>query len=224
MISLIIPVLNEENNIEALLTHVAALHGTKEIIVVDGGSTDRTRELALPLARVADCRRGRGPQCNAGARLGRGDILFFLHADSRLEQDAMQKIERAVAQGASWGCLKLRFDDTHWLTRIIALGSNLRVRLRGIAFGDQGIFMTRELFNRVGGFSPLPLMEDYQLSLDLRANKVAPVQVDSCITSLARRFIADGRLRTIWRMHRLRQLYRRGTEISVIQAMYRDVR
>lgn len=224
MISVIIPALNEEKRVAALLGHLQALEGAKEIIVADGGSADRTRELAAAKAAVIRCLGGRGPQCNAGARVAGGDILFFLHADSRLEPDALLKIDQAVTDGAAWGCLKLRFDDGHWLSSVIAWCSNLRVRLRGIVFGDQGIFMTRELFERLGGLPGLPLMEDYRLSLDLRKQKIAPVQVRSHITSSARRFAKEGRLRALWRMRRLRALYRRGTDISDIQAMYGDIR
>jgi len=224
MISIIVPALNEEKAVETLLDNIASLSGMKEVIVADGGSTDKTKELAAARAVVLDCPRGRGTQCNAGARRAGGDILFFLHVDSCLEQDVLSKIERAVSSGAVWGCLKLRFDDGHWFTRAVAWCSNLRARWRGIVFGDQGIFMTRGLFEQLGGFPALPLMEDYQLSLLLRELKIFPALADSRITSSARRFTEGGRLRVIWRMQRLRRLYRRGVDISVIQAMYRDIR
>jgi rSAM/selenodomain-associated transferase 2 len=224
MISLIIPVLNEEKTVEDFLKHIAALNGEKEIIVADGGSNDNTKALAERQAKVIDSPRGRGRQCNAGARQASGNILFFIHADSCLEQDALLKIGRAVAQGAVWGCLKIRFDDSHIIARLVAWGSNLRVRLFGTVFGDQGIFMTRELYEQVGGFPELSLMEDYQFSINLRARKIAPTQVDSKITSSARRFIAGGRLRVIWRMQHLRVLYRQGVDISLIETMYRDIR
>ena len=224
MISLIIPALNEEKAIEALLVNITALSGAKDVVVADGGSTDRTKELSTPFATVVDCPRGRGPQCNFGASRAVGDIFFFLHADSLLEHDALHKIELAVAQGVKWGCLKLRFDDAHWFPRLIAWASNKRVRLCGIAFGDQGIFITRGLFEQLGGFPDLPLMEDYQLSLILRERKIAPIQVNSYIVSSARRFIDGGFLRVIMQMRRLRKLYRRGADICDIKAMYRDIR
>lgn len=224
MISIVIPVLNEERAIGALLDNIDSLAGAKEVIVADGGSTDQTRTTASSSVAVIDCPRGRGPQCNAGARRAGGGILFFLHADSRLQPDALHKIEQAVACGAGWGCLKLRFDDAHPITALVAWCSNLRVSTRGIVFGDQGIFMTRDLFERLGGFPELPLMEDYQLSLLLRGMKVRPVLADSRITSSARRFAAGGRLRALWRMSRLRRLYRSGADISVIQELYGDIR
>lgn len=224
MISVVIPALNEEKTVAALLEHLKTLDGAKEVIVADGGSADATSELAAAQAVVVAGPRGRGPQCNAGAARAGGGILFFLHADSRLERDTLLKIEQTVADGAEWGCLKLRFDDRHWLSSVIAWCSNLRVHLRGIVFGDQGIFMTRELFERLGGLPELPLMEDYRLSLELREQKIPPVQVCGYITSSARRFARNGRLRTLWRMRRLRALYRRGADISAIQAMYADIR
>lgn len=230
MISLIVPVLNEEKAIEALLAHLETLSGEKEIIVVDGGSADRTIEMIelaaerVSVAAVIEGPRGRGPQCDAGAARASGDTLLFVHADSRLEQDALARVERAVARGAAWGCFRLRFDDAHWAARAVAWASNLRARWRGVVFGDQGIFMTRELFGEVGGFPALPLMEDYQLSLNLKKRKLPPAQINCFITSSARRLVAGGRLRTAWKMWRLRALYRRGADISIIQAMYRDVR
>lgn len=180
MISLIVPVLNEEKAIEALLAHLETLSGEKEIIVVDGGSADRTIEMIelaaerVSVAAVIEGPRGRGPQCDAGAARASGDTLLFVHADSRLEQDALARVERAVARGAAWGCFRLRFDDAHWAARAVAWASNLRARWRGVVFGDQGIFMTRELFGEVGGFPALPLMEDYQLSLNLKNGSCPP--------------------------------------------------
>lgn len=224
MISIIIPVLNEEKRIEALLEHAAALPGDKEIIVVDGGSADRTAELAAHRAVVIEGACGRGPQCNAGARMAHGDIFFFLHADSRLELNALGEIERAVAQGASWGCLKLCFGGGHWFGRIVALCSNLRARWRGLVFGDQGIFMSRGLFGQLEGFRELPLMEDYQLSLDLKKRGIAPRQIDSRIVTSARRFTSGGWLRTLWQMRRLRALYRQGVDIGEIMGCYQDAR
>ena len=224
VVSLIIPVLNEEKTIEGLLDNISALTGSKEVIVADGGSADKTKELAISRAKVIDCPRGRGPQCNMGALHADGDIFFFIHADSRLPQDALDKICLAVARGAQWGCLKLVFDDKHWFIRLVAWGSNLRVRLRGVVFGDQGIFMTKDLFESLGGFPALPLMEDYRLSLDLKARKTPPIQVSSYIISSARRFNTEGRLSAIWRMIRMRKLYRDGADFSTILEMYRDVR
>ena len=224
MISIIIPVLNEEKTIEGLLDNLAALSGMKEIIVADGGSTDRTKELAKSKATVIDCLPGRGLQCNIGALRSKGDILFFIHADSQLMPEALAEIENAVAKGAAWGCLKLRFDDTHWLMRLVEWGSNFRARRRSIVFGDQGIFIKRNLLASLGGFPDLPLMEDYQLSLNLQERQITPVQVNSWITTSARRFTEVGFLRALWQMRRLRKLYRRGVDIDVIRAMYQDIR
>lgn len=221
MISLIIPVLNEESNIEALLTHIAGLCGRFETIFVDGGSTDRTVELLEVRVRLLSGPPGRGPQCNLGGTAASGDIFFFLHADCRLQENALLLVERAVQNGAAWGCLKLRFDERHPLTTIGALKSNWRARRQKIVFGDQGIFITRELFAQTGGFPNLPLMEDYQLSLDLKKRNISPMQINSVITASARLFREVGRLRLGWRMHRMRQLYRRGISIKQIIAYYR---
>jgi rSAM/selenodomain-associated transferase 2 len=228
MISVIVPLYNEENAVVNLLAQLSRLDGTCEIVLADGGSTDRTRELArdaLPRnARLLETPRGRGAQSNAGAREALGDTFFFLHADSRIPPDTLRHIEKATSDGALWGCLKLRFDDAHPLMALCARLSNLRVRLTGVAFGDQGIFIRRDLFLREGGFPELPLMEDYEFSLGLRRRGISPVQLPCPIVTSARRFREQGRLRTMLLMWRLRRLYRNGGDIQRIAARYRQIR
>jgi rSAM/selenodomain-associated transferase 2 len=228
MISVIVPLYNEEKTVLSLLSQLGRLDGAHEILLADGGSADRTRELArgaLPRnARLLDFSRagarGRAAQSNAAAREAAGDIFFFLHADSRIPPGTLRHIEGAVSGGAAWGCLTLRFDDRHPLMAVCACLSNLRVRLRGIAFGDQGIFVTKELFLKEGGFPELPLMEDYEFSLRLKRRGISPVQLSCPIVTSARRFREHGRLRTMLLMLRLRRLYRNGEDIGRIAARY----
>lgn len=222
MISVIIPVLNEEKQIEGLLSHLATWQGDFEILFADGGSSDNTVKIIGGRGKIITAPRGRAFQCNVAAEAAKGEVFFFLHCDSRLAADAVLKIERAVGQGAAWGCFTLRFDDKHFLMSIGSLKSNLRVRFSRIVFGDQGIFMTRELFGRIGGFPLLPIMEDYQLSLNLKQLAVKPLQINSVITTSARRFQAGGRLKTAWLMHRLRRLYRKGVAIEEIADYYKQ--
>jgi rSAM/selenodomain-associated transferase 2 len=228
MISIIVPTYNEEKNAGRLLAVLSSLDGEREVIFVDGGSHDRTRETlqnSLPQgARVLEARRGRAAQCNAASLEARGDIMLFLHADSLVEPDALGRIEGAVEKGAEWGCLKLCFDDAHPLMVLCAFLSNRRARRRGIVFGDQGIFIRSELFRREGGFPEMPLMEDYAFSLRLAGRGIFPVQVESPIVTSARRFREGGRLRTMFRMWRLRRLYRNGLDIESIATRYLDVR
>lgn len=223
MISIIIPVYNEERTLPALLARLAELEGEHEVIFSDGGSTDGTLAL-LRGHQVVTGAKGRGAQCSRAAAHVHGDLMFFLHCDSAIERDALSRIRTAVEGGAAWGCLTLRFDDPSLLYRFGAVVSNLRVRWGHIAFGDQGIFMAKELFNEIGGFPDLPLMEDYELSLQLKRKGVFPVQVKSTITTSARRFREGGALRVGLTMQRLRAMYRRGVDMETIGKLYRDVR
>jgi rSAM/selenodomain-associated transferase 2 len=228
MISIIIPLFNEEKVVKKLLALLSRLDGDYEILLADGGSTDHTQEWARALlprnARLLEAPRGRAAQSNAAALEARGDTLFFLHADGEIEPGALRGIEQVMAEGASWGCLKLRFDDRHPLMIVCAFLSNLRVRLRGIAFGDQGIFIRRALFLATGGFPEIPLMEDYEFSLRLKRQGLFPVQLGCPIVTSARRFRQYGRLRAMFLMWRLRAQYRRGCDIGVIAARYREIR
>ncbi|HBT94679.1 MAG TPA: glycosyl transferase family 2 [Coriobacteriia bacterium] len=228
MISIIIPVLNEEATIEDLIKRILTLDPeravAKEIIVVDGGSSDRTVSLASPQATVLTGPRGRGQQCNYGARQATGDILLFLHADCVPEKDALVDIEQAVVRGALWGCQRLRFDNRRPLATLVALCANLRARWRHIVFGDQGIFIRRDLFLRLDGFPNLPLMEDYRFSLDMRRQRLKPTLVKSRITTSSRRFDTNGYLSTLLHMYHMRRMYRSGADITRIQALYENVR
>lgn len=223
MISVIVPVYNEERTLPALLPLLDGMEGGHEVIFSDGGSTDQTLTL-LSGRRVATGAKGRAAQCNRAAAEARGDVLFFLHCDSAIPPDVLRHIRSAVDRGARWGCLTLRFDDPsfpYWFGGHI---SNLRVRWGHIAFGDQGIFLKRTLFEQVGGFPGMPIMEDYELSLRLKREKIYPVQVKSQIVTSARRFHEGGTFRVTWKMQRLRAMYRRGVDIETISRAYRDVR
>lgn len=223
MISVIVPVYNEEQSLPALLPCLDALTGDHELLFADGGSSDGTLAL-LAGRRVLTGAKGRAAQCNLAAERAGGSVLFFLHCDSILGKDTLEHIRAAVEGGADWGCLILRFDDQAPVYRLGAAISNLRVRLGGIAFGDQGIFMTRRLFQDIGGFPALPLMEDYELSLRLKKRGIRPVQVKSPLVTSARRFQQGGPLRVGWRMQWLRALYRRGVAPEELARLYRDVR
>jgi rSAM/selenodomain-associated transferase 2 len=228
MISIIVPLYNEEKTVTNLLFQLSRLDGAHEILLADGGSTDRTKELAreaLPQsARLLEVPRGRAAQSNAAAREAVGSTLFFLHADSQIPPNTLRHIGKAVSDGAMWGCLTLRFDEWHPLMLLCAYFSNLRARLRGIAFGDQGIFIRRDLFLKEEGFPELPLMEDYEFSLRLRRQGIFPVQLSCPIITSARRFREHGRLRTMFLMWRLRRLYRNGGDIERIADRYRQIR
>jgi rSAM/selenodomain-associated transferase 2 len=169
-LSIIIPVLDEAAGIEAALTTLGPYRERGcELVVVDGGSRDGTLALASPLAdRVLSAPRGRAAQMNAGAAAARGDVLLFLHADTKLPANADILIRNGLAQsGRIWGRFDVRFDHGGILP-LIAIMMNLRSRLTGIATGDQAIFVSRAAFEAIGGFPAQPLMEDIAFSSRIR--------------------------------------------------------
>lgn len=224
MISIIVPVLNEAKAIESLLEHLLALEGEHEVIVVDGGSEDGTAALASRYVRVVSSERGRAKQMNAGAREARGEVLLFLHADCRLPPGAIQSIEAALADPA-WvgGCFTLALDENGVVYRVISALTSLRMRLSGRMTGDEGIFVRREVFEQMGGFPEIPLMEDWEFSRRLRAyGRVR--QLPLKIIASARRWKEWGIWRTFWLMRKLRLLYRLGVPPEELRRLYEDVR
>jgi rSAM/selenodomain-associated transferase 2 len=212
-LSIIVPVLDEAPRIGATLAALQALRTAgAEVIVVDGGSADATRSIALPLAdRVIDAPRGRSAQMNAGARESRGAALLFLHADTMLPEHADRAVAAALHAGASWGRFDVAIEGSSRLLGVVAAMMNARSRLTGIATGDQAIFVRRDAFAAAGGFPAIPLMEDVALSKTLkRASRPACLR-ERVLTS-ARRWERHGTLRTIVLMWRLRLAYALGAD------------
>jgi rSAM/selenodomain-associated transferase 2 len=190
-----------------------------EIIVADGGSRDGTARLAAPFAdRVITVPRGRGAPMNAGAALGTGDALLFLHADTALPEDADRLIDAALARGA-WGRFDLRIAGRHPLLIVIARMINWRSRLTGIATGDQAIFVSRKAFEAVGGFPDLPLMEDIAISRRLK-RLCRPFCIATPAVTSGRRWEHNGVIRTILLMWRLRLSYYLGVEPALLAEFY----
>jgi rSAM/selenodomain-associated transferase 2 len=173
-VSIIIPTLNEENCVAETLRSLRRQH-PQEIIVADGGSTDATRDLAGAADRVIQAPRGRARQMNAGATHARGDVLLFLHADCLLEDDALREAERLLRRpNVIAGCFRMRVRAAGALYRSIDACATARVRLTGLVYGDQGLFLRRRDFEQLGGFPPLALMEDLFFSRQLcRHGRVA---------------------------------------------------
>lgn len=169
-LSIIMPVLNESAGVADALQALQPLRAEGvQIIVVDGGSTDETVTLAAPLADlVVQSGAGRGRQMNAGASQATGDALLFLHADTHLPAQADQLILDALGKGAEWGRFDVSIAGSLRGLGMVAAMMNWRSRLTGIATGDQGIFVRRDLFWQIGGFPVIPLMEDIVLSASLR--------------------------------------------------------
>lgn len=167
-ISVIIPTLNEAGCIAAAIASVRN-SGPAEIVVVDGGSSDETRERAGGADRLVSSPAGRARQMNTGARQASGDVLLFLHADCRLGPGALASAERILSRpGVVAGCFRQRIDAGHWVYRLIDAAATLRARILGVAYGDQGLFLRRQTFERIGGFPEVPLMEDMWICRKLR--------------------------------------------------------
>jgi rSAM/selenodomain-associated transferase 2 len=159
-VSVIIPTLNEANGLARTLRAVRAL-GPGEILVVDGGSSDRTREQATEADAFLEATRGRADQMNRGAAGARGDVLLFLHADCVPEAGALEAAERLLRRpGVVAGCYRMRVRAEGLLYRLVDDCATARTRLTGLIYGDQGMFVRRETFRRLGGFPQLRLMED----------------------------------------------------------------
>lgn len=221
-ISIIIPIYNEASSISSLMDGLEQFKEDCEIIFIDGGSSDGSPQIIQERYRVVSSpKKGRANQMNYGASLSKGDILFFLHADSILPKDVLIQIHNIISEGYKVGCFKLKFKSVHPLMKICGFMSNLRVLLRNIAFGDQGIFIRRDYFYELGGFKEIPLMEDYQLSMTIKAKGEKIALAKSKIETSERRFTKNGRLKTMARMQRLQHMYRKGMDIEVIANLYR---
>jgi rSAM/selenodomain-associated transferase 2 len=212
-ISIVIPVLNEAARLETTLKSLIPLRATgTEVIVVDGGSSDATPDIARGLAdRFLASARGRAMQMNAGAAIARGEVLLFLHADTRLPADAVGIVCRGVTtSGRAWGRFDVHFDEG-LLLGLIASMMNLRSRITGIATGDQAIFVSRAAFDAVGGFPAIALMEDIAFTTRLK-RLCRPLCIRAKVTTSPRRWKEKGTLRTVFLMWRLRLAYFLGAD------------
>jgi rSAM/selenodomain-associated transferase 2 len=222
-ISIIVPALDEAEGIARALAPLQALRARgHEVLVVDGGSADGTAEAAAPLAdRVLRSERGRARQQNAGAREARGDVLLFLHADTRLPDGADRRVLDGLARsGRGWGRFDVRLTGRVAMLRVVERMISLRSRVGGVATGDQAIFVRRDWFRDAGGFPEIPLMEDVALSRAL-LRRGRPLCLRETVLTSSRRWESRGVWRTILLMWRLRLEYRLGADPERLAARYR---
>ncbi len=218
---IVVPVFNEGRTLGSRLKALRPLRNRgAELVVVDGGSTDETWAVAAAHAdQVLLAPRGRGAQMNAGARGAAAEVLLFLHADTALPPAADHLVRHALESGLQWGRFDLRIDGHHPLLRSTERLMNLRSRLTGIATGDQAIFVRREIFEGLGGFADLPLMEDIELTDRLRrAGK--PACISAPVKTSGRRWTQHGVLRTMLLMWRLRLRYFLGADPQELADRY----
>lgn len=231
-VSIIVPILNEANNLPHLFTHIAGLNPSlQQIILVDGGSNDDSFEWAQKFIadlnnsnqsainwQVVQSQAGRARQMNKGASLATSDILLFLHADTELPTHAVADIQTAM-QKSEWGRFNVKLNSRQPMLWVVSHMINLRSRLTSIATGDQAIFITRKLFEQVGGYPQQALMEDVELCKQLKA-KSKPACLKSKVITSARRWEQHGTCRTILLMWQLRFDYWRGVSADNIKARY----
>jgi rSAM/selenodomain-associated transferase 2 len=219
-LSIIIPTLDEARGITQALTRLGALRQRGvEIIVADGGSADATVALARPLAdHVVMAPRGRGGQMNAGAAASSGEVLLFLHSDTRLPDSADGLVCDGLAEtGRVWGRFDLRIEGAHPLLPLIAAMVNLRSRATRIVTGDQAMFMTRAAF--AAGFPDVPLMEDIAMSKRLK-QLGPPLCLAGPVITSGRRWETHGVVRTILLMWWLRLAFFFGANPALLARQY----
>lgn len=226
-LSIVLPALNEAGAIAAALQRLHAQAPEAELLVVDGGSTDGTAEVAsraVPGVRVLSAPRGRALQLNAGARAARGDWLLFLHVDTQLPDGFQAGLTRAAQRGRAVGAFRLSIAGRHPLLPLAAGWANLRTRFTHIALGDQALFCTRALFEARGGFPALPILEDYTFTRDLRQDGIPLHMARLAVRTSGRRWDTQGFWRTWWQFRRIYAQARRTPDHAALRASYEDIR
>ena len=219
-VTVIIPTLNEEDWIAGAVTSAFAA-GAAEVIVADGGSTDRTARLATSAgARILLSEPMRARQLNLGADAASHETLVFLHADSRLPAGAAAEVEDALMNGADFGGFRIAFAEPSRRLRLAAAMINLRTSVTRCPWGDQAQFIRRETFLKAGGFLEMPLMEDYELAMRMKRHGRS-VLLPMTVTTSGRRFLRKGLLRTAAHNWRTIIRYRLGADVDALARGYR---
>ncbi|HSW53415.1 MAG TPA: TIGR04283 family arsenosugar biosynthesis glycosyltransferase [Sulfuricaulis sp.] len=229
-VAVILPVLNEAQQLEPALSDLTVNRQFDEIIVVDGGSTDAGVEIVCKYMTggapdrhttpvLIQSARGRALQMHAGAQAAEADVLLFLHADCELPPGAADDVRDAIEAGRLWGRFDARLSGGHFLLRVIERLMNWRSRLTGIATGDQAMFVRRDVYRLLGGFAPLPLMEDVEFSARLKGLG-RPACLPGPVVASSRRWEKHGIVRTVLLMWTLRFLYWLGVSPARLARWY----
>ena len=217
MLSVIVPTLNAASTLEDCL---ARLSGVRDVVVVDGGSSDSTQAIAAGAgARLVVTEPGRGAQLRLGAEAARGDWLLFLHADTLLAPDWLEAVRDHVeTEPEKAGCFRFRLDARAWQARLIEAGVALRVWVLGLPYGDQGLLVPRPLYERVGGYAAVPLMEDVDLVRRIGRLRLRILPADALTSAL--RWRRDGWFRRSARNLSCLLLHRFGMSEERLARLY----
>lgn len=223
MISVIIPTYNEEENITSLLQSFN-YNDNCEVIIVDGGSSDKTVELAAKFpVKILKSGNGRAKQMNVGANHARGDILLFLHADCILEDGSIGKIKDSIKDGFIAGCLRHKIVSSRMIYRFIEFSGDLRARLYKVFYGDQAIFVKKDCFFKLGGYDDVELFDDVMFSKKLRkAGRICIL--DKNVYTQPRRWENQGVLRTTFINWTLTLGFMFGVPVRRLKSIYTDIR
>ena len=222
MVSIIIPVLNEEKSITALLENLADQEGDYEIIIADGGSTDDTlaKCISYPGIKIVTSEKGRALQMNNGAGIALGTTLLFLHADTTLPEKGIQAIEKAMGDNKiAGGSFYVKFDDQNRILNFLSCFT--RINNRYLTWGDQGIFIRKTIFDEIGGYKDIPVMEDLEIQKEIR-RKGRFIKLPLAVTTSARRFIQNGIIRQQLLNIALVMAYEAGVSPWRIKEFYSD--
>jgi rSAM/selenodomain-associated transferase 2 len=231
LISVIVPVFNEGEELSALVKHLQSLPGLDDVVIVDASTDSKSRAVLEHLRETQSPRfqfvrsdiASRSIQMNQGAALAAGDALLFLHADTRLPNEVATLVDSQLSSHCHWGRFDIRLDASGMVYRLLEKMINIRSRLRHIATGDQAIFVSKQAFDSVGGFPPIVLMEDIGLSKKLK-NQSSPGLISTPVVTSARRWKNHGVLKTILLMWKLRFLYWIGVSPDYLAKAYGNER
>lgn len=233
MISVIVPLYNEGKVVFSLINHLKNLDGMGEAILVDASdhsdsiaaieqlSKAELNNVTIKFVRAKGI--GRGLQMNHGAELSQGNVLLFLHCDTRLPDDAMDLIDKTISVDHAWGRFDVALDANNLTIQIVEKMINLRSRFRTIATGDQAMFCKKSLFEKCGKFPEIPIMEDIAISKKFNQH-TPPALINTAVTTSARRWNNSGVIRTVLLMWKLRFMYWIGVDSYRLAKLYGNVR
>ncbi len=224
MLSIIIPIYNEEKVLSENPSNFLELARHAELIFVDGASTDKSRSIAARYGRVISGSRSRAGQMNLGARASHGNTLLFLHADASIVLNTVSSIKNIIAKDrVIGGCLTQRIEKDGFIYRFLEAFGNIRAKVTKVFYGDQGIFVTKEVFIKTGGFPEVLLMEDVLFAKKLRKIGKTVVLSDKIFVS-PRRWEQKGVVKTVLLYSLLNILFWLGVPLKIIKKLYGDLR